>query len=191
MASQPPPTVAGPARTVLAQHQQYLNAQADVDTLSDRGFPVTRLSIVGTDLYLAETVTGRATALRAAARSAASGAGMGVLLGALLTLLTAAGPLAVPIGAAVGALLGGSVDAAGHMLPRGRRDFTAAGQLTAARYLVLVDTGWADDARLLLIRGPEPAPVPTSAVPPGRRPTAGRPTAFTAHVPGEPSARPP
>ena len=191
MTSPLPLAVAGPARTVLAEHEQYLNAQADVDTLSDRGFPVTRLSIVGTDLYLVETVTGRLTTLRAAARGAASGAGMGLLLGALLTLLTAAGPLAVPIGAAVGALLGSSGDAAGHALLRGRRDFSATQQLTAARYLVLVDTGWADDARLLLIRSPEPAPVPTSAAPPGRPPTSGRPTTFTVRMPSAPQARPP
>lgn len=184
------PPGASPTRTVLAEHEHYRNAQADVDALSDRGFPVARLSIIGTDLYLVETVTGRLTTLRAAARGAASGAGIGLALGALLALLTTAGPLAVPIGAAVGALLGASGDAAGHARLRGRRDFSATSQLTAARYLLLVDSGWADDARLLLLHSPNPGSAPAPAA---DRSTSGpgKQVAAAGRPPGAQQKRPP
>lgn len=179
MSTQPPPNFTGQPRTVLAQHEHYRDAQADVDTLVERGFSITRLRIVGTDLYLVETAAGRLGTARAAARGAAAGSALGLALGALLTLLTAADPLAIPIGAALGALFG----AAGHPMLRGRREHPCTGRLAAARHLLLVDTAWADDARLLLLRSPQPTGTPAPA---GRD---GGPRSLAASTGYPPSAR--
>src|ERR1700742_3002063 len=63
-------------------------AQRAVDRLSDDGFPVEKLDIVGSDLQLVERVTGRLTKWRAAAAGALSGMWAGLLIGILLGLFT-------------------------------------------------------------------------------------------------------
>ena len=70
-----------PTRRLVASYDSYEDAQRAVDTLSDRGFPVDRVTIVGSDLHLVEQVTGRLTVLRAALAGAATGAWIGVLIG--------------------------------------------------------------------------------------------------------------
>ena len=62
----------------MASYDDYALAQRAVDQLSDDGFPVEHLDIVGSDLRLVERVTGRLTKGRAAAAGAASGAWFGV-----------------------------------------------------------------------------------------------------------------
>ena len=46
-------------RHALGSYPQYEQAQAVVDHLSDSGFPVETVTIVGADLKLVERVTGR------------------------------------------------------------------------------------------------------------------------------------
>ena len=62
------------AWNTVASYSAYEEAQAAVDRLSDEGFPVENLDIVGSGLRLVERVTGRLTMARATAAGAASGA---------------------------------------------------------------------------------------------------------------------
>jgi hypothetical protein len=54
------------AWNTVARFDDYETVQRAVDRLSDDGFPVGKLDIVGSDLRLVERVTGRMTRARAA-----------------------------------------------------------------------------------------------------------------------------
>lgn len=56
----PPPRLdaAYTAWNTVASYDDYAAAQAAVDRLSDEGFPVEHLDIIGSDLRLVERVTG-------------------------------------------------------------------------------------------------------------------------------------
>jgi len=68
----------------LGVYDDYADAQRAVDFLSDEGFPVQNVLIVGTDLKQVERVTGRLTTSRVLTAGAASGAWLGLLVGLLL-----------------------------------------------------------------------------------------------------------
>jgi hypothetical protein len=141
------------ATTLVGDYPTYAAAQQAVDYLSDQGFPVQHATIVGVDLRLVETVTGRLTVGRAAASGAGAGAWFGLLAGAVLALFTTAAWLAVLTVTALGGAVWGAVMAAvAHAATRGRRDFTSHRRLAAARYHVTVDAEHADDAGRLLLQ---------------------------------------
>ena len=78
MLTNKPPRLMTPAFAAwntVARFDDYEAAQRAVDQLSDDGFPVETLDIVGSDLHLVERVTGRLTkpARPWPARSAAPG----------------------------------------------------------------------------------------------------------------------
>jgi hypothetical protein len=64
-------------RDTVASYATYVEAQRAVDALSDAGFPVDKVDIVGHGLSLVERVTGRLTTARAAGAGALSGAWFG------------------------------------------------------------------------------------------------------------------
>src|SRR5262249_7592261 len=76
------------AWNTVARFDDYESAQRAVDRLSDDGFPVEKLDIVGSGLRLVERVTGRLTNARAAGAGALSGMGGGLLFGILLGVFT-------------------------------------------------------------------------------------------------------
>ena len=76
------------AWNTVATFDDYASAQRAVDRLSDDGFGVDKLDIVGSDLRLIERVTGRLTKARAAGAGAVSGMWAGLLVGVLLGLFT-------------------------------------------------------------------------------------------------------
>jgi hypothetical protein len=76
------------AWNTVARFDDYEAAQRAVDQLSDNGFPVEKLDIVGSDLRIVERVTGRLTKARAAMAGVGSGLWAGLLIGALLGLFT-------------------------------------------------------------------------------------------------------
>src|SRR5579875_2636397 len=91
MLTKTPPMLMTPtfaAWNTVARFDDYAAAQRAVDQLSDDGFPVEHLDIVGSDLRLVERVTGRLTKGRAALAGAASGAWFGLLIGLLLGIFT-------------------------------------------------------------------------------------------------------
>jgi len=124
----------------LATFTRYEDAQAAVDLLSDEGFPVESVSIVGHDIRTVENVAGRLTTGKAAVRGAGGGAWFGLLLGLLFGLFASnvalIGVLLVAVGA--GALWGALWGAIGHAATRGRRDFSSVKTMEAGRYEVLV-----------------------------------------------------
>ena|SRR5689334_10708625 len=136
----------------LARVATYDEAEQLVDRLSDAGFPVERVRIVGVDLYSVEQVTGRMTIGRAALAGAATGAGFGLLVGLLFGVfsLSAGWPLMLLGGSLVGLLWGGALGALAHWATGGRRDFSSIRNLRAHRYAVEVEPAHADDARHIL-----------------------------------------
>jgi hypothetical protein len=144
-------------RHALGSYAQYDQAQAVVDHLSDSGFPVETVTIVGADLRLVERVTGRLTRGRAALAGAASTAWLGLLFGLLLGLFAESGTAliglvlyAIVFGAIFGAVLG----FAAHAATGGRRDFSSMTNLAATRYEVLVEQSQAPEAERLLAQLP-------------------------------------
>ena len=76
------------AWNTVARFEDYDSAQRAVDRLSDDGFAVDKLDIVGSGLRLVERVTGRLTRARATGAGALSGLWAGLLVGTLLALFT-------------------------------------------------------------------------------------------------------
>ena len=156
MAEQPSQQPAAPvSRQIVGSYESYREAERAVDFLSDEGFPVERVSIVGSGVRLVEQVAGRVTT----ARAALSGAGSGLLIGLLFALLfglfftVSEAFIGVLIyGVVAGALFGALLGALGHAAQGGRRDFASASGLQAERYEVQVDAEVADRARELLGR---------------------------------------
>ena len=140
------------AWNTVASYASYEEAQAAVDRLSDEGFPVENLDIVGSGLRLLERVTGRLTKGRAAAAGAASGAWFGLFIGLLVGLFTR-GPAWIGLiigGLLIGAAWGAVFGYASHAATRGRRDFSSAQTITASRYDIVARGGHADQARSIL-----------------------------------------
>lgn len=134
--------------TVLASYPDYLDAQRLVDRMSDDGFPVQSVRIVGDGVRTVEQVTGRMTKGRAAAAGAAGGAWFGVLVGLLFGLFTtgAAWLWLLPVSLLIGAFWGAVFGFVAHWSTRGQRDFASVMTLQAKRYEVHVDTAEATRA---------------------------------------------
>ena len=133
---------------VVAEFGSYAEAQRFVDRLSDRGFAVESVRIVGTGIRTVEQVTGRLTKGKAALLGAGTGAWFGLLLGLLLGLFTVGfGWFAVVLWALLlGALWGAVFGFVGHWATRGRRDFSSVQGLEAERYEIQVEADVADEA---------------------------------------------
>jgi hypothetical protein len=138
----------GAAWNTVASTPTYAEAQATVDRLSDDGFPVEHLDIVGSDLKLIERVTGRLTNSSAAAAGAASGAWFGLFIGLFLGIFSNDNWFGLIIyGLVVGAIWGTVLGYLGHSAWRGTRDFASTQALVATRYDVVARDGQADAAR--------------------------------------------
>ena len=140
------------AWNTVARFDDYDSAQRAVDRLSDDGFPVEKLDIVGSGLRLVERVTGRLTSSRAATAGALTGLWAGLLFGILLGLFTSGHSfLAVAAtGAALGVLWGAAFGYVAHARTRGQRDFSSVRQLVATHYDLIARGGTVDRARNLL-----------------------------------------
>ncbi|MFI5628726.1 general stress protein [Streptomyces sp. NPDC051664] len=102
-------------RRPVDTYETYQGAERTGDHLSDQGFPVQRVAVIGQDVCLVEQVIGRMDYGRAALHGAASGALPGALIGWLFGLVDWVDPLVsallvalygVIFGAIVGALFG-------------------------------------------------------------------------------------
>lgn len=142
-------------RTTVAHYSTYDEAQAAVDHLSDTGFPVNKVSLVGSDLRMVENVLGRLTRGRAALAGAGSGAWLGLFVGLLLSIFAPEGTSTVAVlldALLFGVLFGATLGFVAHTMTRGRRDFTSRGAIVAARYDVHADPDVAEDAANRLIK---------------------------------------
>jgi hypothetical protein len=152
--------VSGTTKRPIASFDDYFEAQRAVDRLSDEGFPVERVAIVGTGLRYVEQVTGRFTTGRAAAVGAVHGATLGALLALAFGLIFTLDPdpallLLMLYGLVAGAGMGALLGAATHAAAGGTRDFASVAAMEAERYEILVDDEVADRAAALL-RSPRP-----------------------------------
>jgi hypothetical protein len=135
---------------LVASFDGYAEAQALVDRMSDDGFPVEHVRIVGDGLRTVEQRHRPDDQRKAALAGAATGVWIGALIG-LLFLLFAVGPfwpwlwvLLIPM--IVGGLWGAAFAFAAHWSTRGKRDFSSIHTLVARRYDVYVDGEHADRA---------------------------------------------
>ena len=109
------------AWNTVARFDDYETAQRAVDRLSDDGFPVEKLDIVGSELQLVERVTGRLTRGRAAVAGALTGLWAGLLFGILIGLFTTGHSFfaVAATGAALGAVWARSSGTWSTPAPRG------------------------------------------------------------------------
>src|SRR5690625_2943401 len=139
-----------PYSTIL-EVTNYIDGQLAVDRLSDAGFPVEGVKIVGHDMKSVEVVTGRMTIGKAAGLGALSGLWFGLFVGLLFGIFAIGGWLTIVITALVlGAIFGAIAGAVGHAMTRGKRDFSSARGLEASRYEVLVPSDRAAEAKSIL-----------------------------------------
>lgn len=143
-------------KQAIAEFSDYVSAQAAVDRLSDAGFPVERVAIVGFDVHVVERVLGRLTKGKAALRGAAAGAWFGLLLGLLFGLFAPGfGWLAIVVISVVsGAVWGAVLFFLSHLATGGRRDFDSVKTLEAGRYEVQVEAPFAAEAARILAGEP-------------------------------------
>lgn len=140
----------------LAVYDTYDDAQRAVDYLSDHGFAVQNVMIVGTDLKQVERVTGRMTMMKAVGSGALSGMWMGLMVGLLMSMFATGGRDTT--GTVLWAVLAGAFFLAvwagiGYALTQGKRDFTSVSQVVATRYEILVESATFTEADRIL-RGP-------------------------------------
>ena len=126
----------------LGVYDDYAEAQRAVDFLSDEGFPVQNVLIVGTDLKQVECVTGRLTTSRVLTAGAASGAWLGLLVGLLLGIFVKGGTsyvATVLTGVLLGVLFGAVWAFIGYFATRGQRDFSSITKVVPGRFEVLTE----------------------------------------------------
>ena len=140
------------AWNTVARFDDYESAQRAVDRLSDDGFPVEKLDVVGSGLRLVERVTGRLTRSRAASAGALSGLWAGLLFGILIGLFTSGHSLlaVAATGAALGVLWGAVFGYVAHSRTKGQRDFSSVRQLVASQYDLIAREGTVHRARSML-----------------------------------------
>ncbi len=139
-----------PRGDTIARYPTYLEAQRAVDHLSDNGFPVQFVTIVGTGLRMVERVTGRLTYSIVAVRSLLSGAYFGALVGLFLNLFTNASGTIIIAGALFGAGFSVIFGLIAYSLTGGRRDFSSVSQVVATEYEILCMPEQAGQARQVL-----------------------------------------
>jgi hypothetical protein len=146
-----------PPRTTVATYPSYRDAERTVDFLSDRGFPVERVAIVGTGLKTVEQVAGRLTTGRAALVGAAQGAMIGLVFALLFGLFFTVAEAFLGVllyGLIAGTLFGAAFAAIAQASQGGRRDFASVTAMQAERYELQVDHEASAQAKQLLAELP-------------------------------------
>jgi len=140
----------------LGVYDHYADAQRAVDYLSDEGFPVQNVLIVGTDLKQVERVTGRLTTPRVLTAGAASGAWLGLLVGLLLGIFVKGSAYFATVltGVMLGVLFGSVWALIGYLATRGQRDFSSISKVIPGRYEVLTEHNLLAQGQELLARLP-------------------------------------
>jgi hypothetical protein len=145
-----------PSGMTVGTYDTYEQAQRAVDFLSDEGFPVQNVTIVGNGLRLVERVTGRFDRNRAAATGAAGGAWWGLFIGAVLTLFASEDTnwfLLILLTAIAGAVFGAVMGIIGYSMAGGTsRDFTSTSSVVATTYDLLCHPQHAEEAQNLLTK---------------------------------------
>ncbi|AKV58630.1 MULTISPECIES: general stress protein [Corynebacterium] len=149
-----------PSGWPVGSFQTYAEAQAAVDSLADRNFPVQKLTIVGVDLMQVESITGKLTWGRILGGGALSGMWMGVFIGLILSLFTQTGTgwAIILWSLLIGAIFGLVFAAIAYAFTGGKRDFSSATTIVAGHYDVLCDPDAATQARDMIASPNQPGP---------------------------------
>jgi hypothetical protein len=146
------------SRRTVKSFAEYEPAERAVDFLSDHGFPVEHVAIVGTGLRYVEQIGKRATTGTAALNGLGMGAVLGLFWGLLFGLFfsTDSGSFfgVLAYGVVIGVIFGAITGAIVHASQGGRRDFDSSAQTRAQRYEIQVEDGFADEAEHVLARMP-------------------------------------
>ena len=138
----------------IATFDDYLQAQSAVDLLSDKGFEVGTVRILGHDLKTVEQVRGSLNYGKAALSGAGAGAWFGLMIGLLLAIFA---PVAI-LWTLLSALLFGAVwglvfGLISFAIGGKERGFTSTRGMAASTYTVEVLQNRADEALRLLAQG--------------------------------------
>ena len=137
-------------RTVLRECSSYAEAQKVVDALSDDGFAVENLTIVGEGLNSVEQVVGRLNWGKVLLQGVLGGGVNGVIIALLLSFfvrIDAPGLFGLlAYGFVIGAIIGLIFRSVAYAASGGKRDFQSVGSVQASRYVVLVTDEHAADA---------------------------------------------
>lgn len=139
-------------KTTVAEYSSYPEAERAVDFLSDKGFPVEKVAIVGTGLRTVEQVAGRLTVGRAALAGAGQGAMIGLFFGLLFSLFFEGPDFlgVIAYGIVAGTIFGSIFASVGQAAQGGRRDFASVRGMQADRYEVQVEHEHSARAKQLL-----------------------------------------
>lgn len=141
----------------IASFATYLEAQHAVDSLSDQGFQVEVLTIVGTDLRQVERVTGRMSWGKALLNGMLNGLWLGLFFAMIMSFASSVGEaeqsLSFIVYVLLGVIWGALFQLIGYAATRGRRDFTSTSQVVASRYSILARE-YARDAAQELAQAP-------------------------------------
>lgn len=153
-AAEQPAAASDPMMATVGTFPDYVGAQEAVDLLSDKGYDVAAVRIVGHGLKSVELVTGRMTWGKAALYGAGGGAWFGLLLGLLLAIFV---PLAV-VGPIIGGIVFGAVwgvvfGLIGFAATGNRRNFRSQKIMQATTYSVEVPSHRAQAAQQILAAG--------------------------------------
>ncbi|MCQ4619413.1 general stress protein [Corynebacterium sp. CCUG 70398] len=142
-----PQALQRPSGWPVGSFNTYAEAQAAVDGLSDREFPVENLTIVGVDLMQVEKVTGRLTWGRVLGGGALSGLWLGLFVGLLFAMFSPNVWGSLFTALVIGVIFGLIFAAAGYTFTQGKRDFSSMTTIVAGRYDVLCEASQAPRAR--------------------------------------------
>lgn len=154
-------------KTTVATYREYSEAERAVDFLSDKGFPVEKVAIVGTGLRTVEQVAGRLTVGRAAIAGAGQGAMLGLFFGLLFSLFFEGPDFfgVILYGLVAGTIFGSVFAAVGQAAQGGRRDFASIRGMQAESYELQVEHDHSARAKQLLAELDEPGPAPAPPQP--------------------------
>ena len=141
-----------PTGWVVGSYSTYEQAQAAVDHLADKEFPVHEVTIVGVDLMQVERVTGRLTWPKVLLGGLATGAWLWLFIGLVLGIFTSPMWGVILTGLVGGSVFGVVSAALSYAATRGKRDFASTSQLVAGRYDVLCEPANAERVRDELAR---------------------------------------
>ncbi len=128
-----------PSGTEVAAFRTHQEASAAVEKLADNQFPINTVTIVGSDLHMAEKVLTKLTPAKVALTGATQGLTWGLFMAIFVILFYPQAVAFVPmIAIVVGVLLGMLLSTAAWALNKNRGTFAAQSSLVATRYAILV-----------------------------------------------------
>lgn len=136
----------------VVSYATYGEAQAAIDSLVEREFPIAELEIVGSGLRTVERVTGPLTWNRAVFSGAVGGAWIGIFIGLLVSLFSSGGVWFGLVfgGLCIGAAWGAMFTVGARWYTRGHHNFSSLQSVVATRYDVIALDNTADRARAAL-----------------------------------------